>query len=251
MRKLFRNQDGLSRPIIILVIVVLLVIIGAAISQSNKKDNKTNTQSNTSTTTAVVPISSACSKNYNDDNLCRFANYTDLANHQYIATGSAIASSGAKTSFIIENDGKGNSKLVFGVNGKQLSQITLNGYVYIQTGVNTTWQEYPASSAGAAAIKNPANGFSLNFNTSTPADVSVEKMGITSCGTKTKSTCYKYKVVETSAPGTLQYILFDTHTYLLRQWSAINSTTKEQIEINFSYIGIPITKPSPVKQATN
>ena len=186
-------------------------------------------------------------KAYNDSNLCAFANHTNIASQQYVAIGTATTGSGTSSTFTVSNDGKGNTEVTYGSNGQEVSSISLDGVTYVQEGTGTTWLEYSSGAVGATAVPNPTSGFDLNFNSSTPAGVTVTKEGTSACGSLS---CYGYKVVDVATPTTTAYVYFDTHDYLLRHWTSNDTTTGVSVNLTFSYKTVTITKPSPVQQIT-
>jgi len=231
---------------VIIAIIVVLVGGGVVAYEATKKSTP-NSPTTVSQKASTATVASACLKSYNDSQLCAFAEHTNIASQQYVAIGTATIVNGTSPTFTVSNDGKGNREVTYGYNGQEISSITLNGITYIQEGSGTTWLEYTASSTVAASAPNPTSGFDLNFNTSTPAGVSVTKVGTSACGSLT---CYDYKVVDVATPTTTAYVYFDTHDYLLRHWTSSDSTTGVNVNLTFTYKSVTITKPSPVQQIT-
>ncbi len=247
MRKLSANQRGIAQLYIIIAVIVVLAGGGIIAYQATKKSTPNSPTSNSAKTTTAT-VSSACLKSFNDSALCAFAEHTNIASQQYVAIGTATTGSGTSSTFTVSNDGKGNSEVTYGSNGQEISSITLNGVTYVQDGTGTTWLEYSSSTLGTTTtVPNPTSGFNLNFNTSTPAGVTVTKVGTSACGSLT---CYGYKVVDASTPTTTAYVYFDTHNYLLRHWTSSDTTTGVNVNLTFSYKSVTITKPSPVQQVT-
>jgi hypothetical protein len=250
--KVTKNQTGLGQVAIIIIVLVGLAVVGLivwSLTKSNKPTNSTNTantSSNHPNIAASPAESSACLQAYNDSALCAFAEHMDVATLNYEATGTATSSTGTTSSFTIQNDGKGDKDMVYSANGKQISYIILDGQTYIQDGSGTTWLEYTGAASSSADVPaDPTSGFTLNFQNSTPASVQVTKEGTATCGSLT---CYKYKVIETSAPTTTTYVYFDTSSYLLRQWTYSDSSDGAAVNLTFTYPAVVISKPSPVQQ---
>jgi hypothetical protein len=246
MSKLSKNQKGIAQLYVIIAVIIVLAAGGVIAWQATKKSTPTAPSSTASANTATV--SSACLKSYNDSALCAFAEHTKIADQQYVAIGTATSGTGTTSTFTVSNDGKGNTEVIYGSNGQEISSISLGGITYIQVGTGTTWLEYSSSTLGSAGVApNPTSGFDLNFNTATPAGVTVTKKGTSACGSLT---CYGYKVADVSTPTTTTYVYFDTHNYLLRHWTSNDTTTGVSVNLTFSYHLVTIAKPSPVQQVT-
>jgi hypothetical protein len=247
MTRLSSNEKGVGGSLVIIVIVVVLAVAGVITWQLTKKSpSSTPTSSSVSAKTASsAAVSSACLKQFNDNSLCAFAEHTNISSQQYVAMGTATSATGTKSTFTVKNDGKGNTEVIYGSNGQQLTSISLDGVTYIQSAPGGTWYEYSGSSlSSATSVPNPTSGFNLNFTTTTPAGVKVTKIGTASCGSLS---CEEYKVVVASAPTATQYVYFDTSDYLLRQWAS-NEPGGVSVNLTFSYPAVTITKPSPVQQ---
>ena len=237
-----KDSKGISRPIIIALIAIVLVIIaGAVIWQLTKKSSPGGSAATTPTPTAVA-VSSSCMKTFNDNTLCAFAEHIKLSAMEYVATGTAANAAGASSTFTVKNDGQGNKELTYSKGSEQISAITLDGVTYLQEGAGTTWSQYSAGNAPAAA--NPVGSFNLNLDTASTAGLTVTKEGTSACG---NLTCFGYKVVDASDPGGTAYIYFDNHNYLLRHWTSHNTKTEISVDLALSYPTVNISKPSPVQ----
>jgi hypothetical protein len=250
MSRRIRDEKGLSKILIIVIIAVIIILVatGLIIWQLTKKTSTTTTTK--AATNSSVVVSSACMKAFSDKTLCSFAGHTNIGSIAYIATGTAVNGSGVKSSYTVKHDGKGNTSVNYSTNGEQVSSIVLNGATYMQMGAGTTWLTYSSSSttsAALAAVPNPVSGFNLNFNQTTPAGVTVNKVGTVTCGSYN---CYKYQVKTAASPTRTQYVMFDTTNYLLRSWTYSDSTSGISVDVGFSYQSVTIVKPSPVKQIT-
>lgn len=246
MPKLTKNESGIGYVFIIILVVVVLAAAGLIAWKVTKKNSNPSTSSTAATAKTVsnTAVSSACMKAYNDSALCAFAGHTNLSTQSYVATGTAVNSSGVHASFTSQSDGKGDTSVVYSSNGEQLSSISLDGNTYVQSSPGTTWIEYSKNSLGSAAVPNPTSGFDLNLNNSASKQVTVIKDGTTACG---DLTCYKYQVEDPSTPDAIEYVLFDTSSHLLREWISNNSSTGEAVSVSFAYQSVNITKPSPVE----
>lgn len=247
MPALKNDERGVGSIVIIGIAVVVLAIAGVTVWKLSSKKTTSSTASTTATTKSVstVAVSSSCLKAFHDSSLCAFANHTNISSQQYVATGTATSSSGTKSTFTVENDGKGNTDVAYGSNGKQISSISLDGVTYVQSAPGSTWLGYAGTGLGAASsVPNPTSGFNVNFTSSTPAGVSVTKVGTAACG---KLSCNEYKVVDSATPTTTEYVYFDTQDYLLRQWTSNDTSTGVAVDLTFTYQPVTIAKPSPVQ----
>ncbi len=249
MSKISKNEKGIGAILLTVLIVLLVVVVAGTIYELTKKPAKTATVT-TTTKTATTPsgqYSATCYSAFHDKALCTFANHTNISTQQYVATGTTTSATGAQSTFTVKNDGMGNSQISYTNSGKTINEISLDGKVYIQTSAGGTWLEYDNASLGASTVPNPTSGFNLNFQTSTPAGVTVTSQGTAACG---NSTCDKYKVITNSNPNATQYVYFDTSSYLLRQWTSSDASTGIKVNLTFSYEPVTIQTPSPVQQIT-
>lgn len=165
---------------------------------------------------------------------------------QYEAAGTVTTSSGTTYTFTDEHDLSGNKDLSYTSGTKQISIITLNGIIYYQDGTGTIWYEY-ASGNAPSSLTDPTGSFNFDFTAATKAGLSVTKEGTATCGSLT---CYEYRVTDTTDPGGIAYIYFDTSSYLLRKWTSTNSVTGLSSNMTFTYPSVTIAKPSPVQVVT-
>jgi hypothetical protein len=244
MTKLSDKQMGVSRIIVVVAVIVVLAAAGVLTWALTKKSSNNNTTPPTST----VAVNSNCQNYYHDSTLCAFANHISLSTYAYSASGTATGSSGTQYSFTFKNDGKGNREIIYTANNEQISAIILSGAEYIQSGSGATWLEYSGSSLGSVQnVPDPTSNFNLSFTTTELAKYSFNKVGTVACGSLS---CVKYKVNILASPAIVQYVYFDTSSYLLREWSYNNPATGVSVTSNISYSAITISAPSPVQQVT-
>jgi hypothetical protein len=246
MSKSSKSESGLGQILIVAIIVVVLAVAAIVIwSLTRSPNNKSSANTSTSSTAAV---NSNCQNYYHDSTLCAFANHVGLSTYAYTSTGTATSSSGAQYNFTFKNDGKGNREIIYTDNGEQISAIMLDGAEYVQSSTGTTWLEFSGSSLSTATpVPNPTSSFNLSFTSAELAKYSFNKEGTAACGSLN---CVKYKVNILASPDIVQYVYFDTSSYLLREWSYSNPTTGVSATINISYPTVTITAPSPVQQVT-
>jgi hypothetical protein len=199
-----------------------------AILTSNSSDSSTNNNPanpGLSTKATTPAVNSACYNIYKDNNLCQFFATTPLSQVAHTETSNYNFGTGQDT-IVYEIDGKGNSSLTLTSNSLSVSSVDLNGEVYLEPWGSTTWSEYSASDAPAAAttITNPDSSLSLIQGAN---GVTYSSMGTDSCGASLM--CYKYRVSDTNKPGVNQYIWINTTSYQLQEWSySTPATTSTQ-----------------------
>lgn len=232
----------------VVVIVVVLAAIGFAGWKVFSSKNTTNNKNSTSSTPATASnsaVETACNKEVNDKVLCKFASHFSLAN-SYKATITSTDPSGTVSKIELENDSKSNSSMVTkDASGKETAAfITLNNSSYIKNEADGTWTKY-TSSASTTTTK-PTSDIKVDTNDITNNNTtSYKNLGTEKCGSLT---CYKYQVIDTTAPGTTQYIWFDNKNYQMQRWSSKDSSGST--DMSFSYQSVNITAPSPVHDFT-
>ncbi len=242
MKNFRHNQQGIAH---IIILVLALIVIGAVAGVGYEVMSKARTSSNSTTSTTAVKtntaIDSKCLATYHDNNLCRFStNASALNNSSYVASLTIESPSGETSTIALKNDGKGNTELTTTGGGQTFNTISLNGNSYIQTGGSSTWTEYPAGVQSPTLQVNPSS--KLDLATDTP-NLTFKAIGKSACGSLS---CYKYQLTDSSTPDKTQYILFDNHSYLLREWQASDSTTGK-VDMKMNYQAVNITAPSPVQ----
>lgn len=238
MLNLKKEQSGVGHVVIIAGIVVIAVIAFVGWKVSGGKS--------TSSTTASKAVASACEKEINDKNFCKFAaSYTLTASYE--ATVDSTDASGAKTSMILKSDSKSNSSIVTTEAGKETAAyISLDGDTYFKDESTGSWTKI-AGSKTAPAINSPTSDIKLNTSdfaaTSTISYkfIAKEKVG--------KLNCFKYQVVDKSTPATIQYVWFDDKNYQMQKWSTQDSTGS--MEMTFSYKSVTISAPTPISTSSS
>jgi outer membrane lipoprotein-sorting protein len=66
-------------------------------------------------------------------------------------------------------------------------------------------------------------------------------LGKEACG---KLTCFKYQVIDSTAPATTQYLWFDTKDYMMQRWSFKDANSSS--DMVFTYQAVTIKAPSTV-----
>lgn len=247
MTRLSESQSGIGRKVIF-IIIILLVIAGVVTWRlsANSSTNRNGSSPSVSTNN-VSNDSSPCLNAYHDSILCAFALHSNILSYSYIATGTAITTSGTTAGFTVKNDGKGNHEVVYIANGEQYSSITFAGTRYVQLGVGAAWTEYSNGSPTNSSVPDPTSGFNLSFTNASSHQYSFINEGTTACG---NLNCNDYKVTLLAEQSITQYVYFDTGSHLLRKWTYSDPSTGVSVVMTVDYQSVKITKPSPVQQVT-
>ena len=235
-----KNQRGLAHIALAAIIVVIATAIGVAAWRISAS-NKTSTGGNKPVTNKAVQ--SACLKEINDANLCKFAaNFTLNTPYKAVATVTGSSSDGTMT---ILTDGKGNTSLSSNAGGQQLDSITLDNSTYIKDASSGTWMKYTSSASTDSS--NPANNLKISTSDLTNGGtISYKALGKEACGSLT---CFKYQQIDKSNTTATQYVWFDDQNYQLQRFSYSDPTTGTT-DMTFTYQAVNITAPSPVTNAS-
>jgi hypothetical protein len=247
-KSLRRDERGMAHLLLVVLAVVVLAAIGfVGWKVMNSKSNKPATVSNSATTSGTTGAASSvsststyttCLAQYHDTNVCHFAEAAAASPIDKTAYKATLTSTqnGATSTITFSQDGKGNNSLSTsgGTSGTSLNSITYAGVMYVQNG--SVWIKYPSSSTPPTTDPSSDLSFMGSLDKTTFTKVDTE-----ACGSLT---CYKYQIKD-AATGT-SYVWFDTHSYLLREWSA-NDPTSGAIDMKLSYQPVSISMPSPVE----
>jgi hypothetical protein len=248
MKRLIKDERGISRMLVIGGVVIVLVVIGIVVWSLTKSTSKTNSSSSNASTTANNSELTACINAYHDSELCSFAGNLNIFDTAWTSTGIASNSNGS-ANFVMKNDGKGNNQISYTTASQQVSEITLSDNEYVQIGAGTTWTEYPvgSSSIPSSVLSNPQQYFNLSIAGKTASEYTFTKIGTAACGS---NNCVEYQLGVVAKPNLTQYLYFNPSTHMLTKWVYSNSATNGSINITFTYGPVNITEPSPVQQAT-
>lgn len=239
------DERGIAHVLMFVLVIVVVAAVGFVGWEvmNHKQPAKTKTPLDAQTTGTKPSSSDAyavCQTHYHDSSLCHFVSAETVQPLDKTAYKATLTSTqnGSNSSLVYEQDGKGDNALTTGdgAAGSALNSETVNGVLYVQNG--SEWIKYPTS-ADQPPTQDPASDLSFM---SALASTKFTKVGSEACG---NLTCLKYSFTDSSAPGTTNYVWFDTHDYLLREW---NSTDKSgnTADMKLSYQAITIKVPSPV-----
>ncbi len=231
-----KNQSGIAHLMIIIGLVVIAVIAAVAWKVSSSKST---------TTVASKAVQSACEKEINDKNFCKFAASFTL-NTSYEATITTVDTAGATSSMTMQSDTKNNSSIVSRADGKETAAyVSLDGDTYFKDESTGSWTKI-AGDKTKPTVTSPTSDIKIDTtdltakNTTTYKYLSKEKCG--------SLNCFKYQIVDTAATGTTQYIWFDDKNYQMQRW--YSKDANGSTDMSFTYKSIKISAPSPVSDTS-
>lgn len=235
MFKRISNQKGLAHLPMILIGAAVVVIIGLAAWHVSSSGSG-------SKPTVDKEAESACLKEVNDKNLCKFAaSYNAKAAYKAVIT--STSSDGTSTSNL-STDGNDNTAMTISQAGNEVSaSVVLNGDTYIKDETQNTWIKYPKDNTSKPDTANPTSDIKIDSSDLTAKNtITYKYISKEACG---KLSCFKYQVVDTTQKDLTQYLWFDDKGYQLQKWSSSDSSgTTEMV---FTYAKVTITAPSPSK----
>lgn len=249
MKSIRKRQDGFAHILIAVIVLIVAAAAGFCVWKFvlNKNEEPAAVKNATpAVATAARAAESACMTKYNDHDLCNFvaaetASPFDKAATVITMTGT---SNGTATNIVIKSDGNGNTETTMTGGGQTYNAIDLNHISYYQSEADGPWMTYGASTDTtdtSTSSDSGLTGFLDSLNTTT-----YTKVGQEACGTLT---CLKYQVVDSTQVGTTLYAWFDTHDFLLRQFSQSDSSGSFTMAIAYQAVTIPT--PSPVQDMSS
>jgi len=182
----------------------------------------------------------------NDKDLCKFvSNFKGLEN---MSAKSVTMIDGKKTESTMEIQGTDKSHITSSVGGKEESNyIAIGSTTYMKDYSDNKWWKLTIDTKDSSASGKTdwKAEFEKSVNDSTDK-TTYKKIGKEACG---NLTCLKYQVIDPQITDSTEYIWFDTKNFSLRK---TQSETKGVLtETTFTYDGVNITAPSPVKEMTS
>jgi outer membrane lipoprotein-sorting protein len=241
-----KNEQGVAHLVLIVLVVVVLAAIGGAawrVSSSKKNDKKPATAANSQTAKVAADseVETACLKEVNDKNLCKFAASYKIDGVAFRAVIDSTSDMG-KSVMTMEVDGKNNSSVTTTQDGKeQAAFVTLNNTSYVKDADGSAWTKYPPAESVPGA-GNPIGDIKVDSKNITEGNtISYKPLGKEACG---KLTCYKYQVVDSKNPTQTQFLWFDTKDYQMQRFSF--KDPQGETDMTFEYKSVTIKEPSPV-----
>jgi uncharacterized protein (UPF0333 family) len=240
-----KNSRGIAHIAILLVVIVIATIGGIGYYVYSK--NSSSAVSNA--TPAQKQAADACNTLYNDKDLCKFASsYSGKGPYKATFTNKDASGATTLTTFSVATNGDYNTKIT--QNGTEVTASTsINGETYIKDEASGSWTKYPKADSSAPSAISPTSDLKIDTNeASKPADqrITYKNLGKEACGS---STCFKYQIIDPSAPHTTSTVWFGTKDYQLHQWDYVNADGNHSSG-TFTYTAVTIPVPSPVKDAS-
>lgn len=238
------QQRGSTHLLLILAIIVIAIIIGAGwlvYTRTIGKKTLATVASSAQNAAVATVAQDQCNAKYHDSDLCSFI--AAEAAQPYDKTSAVVTmtttTDGQPVNIVLSQDGKGNNELVSTGGGVSIDSITLNGVLYTKAAGQSVWTKYP-STTGAPTQATPDSNLSFLASLN---NTQFTKIGNAACD---GATCLKYQFTDNLNAGATQYLLFDTHSHLMREYSSTGGTYGN-MDIKIAYQKVTITMPSPVQ----
>jgi hypothetical protein len=247
---LHKHQSGVAHLVIILVVVVLAVVGGAGyVVLSKNKDKISDASTKLIDTAASKQLNSACIKEIDDKDFCRFASNWSLATNYT----TVITTKGADGTNVmkLETESSDKTSMTTTTDGKETAAyITIGKTSYTKDYTDNKWTKYTSTDTDSSADTDVKSEIKIDdftdSDTSTVAKTEYKKIGKEACG---NLTCFKYQIIDPDDQMNTQFIWFDDEDYLLRKYTG--NTIDETFEMVLSYTKVTVKEPSPVKEAPN
>lgn len=240
VKRVRKQEDrGISKVVIIVVAALVLSVGGAFIFLSQKGSLPMGMGG-----IVKAPLNPNCK--YNDPDLCKFVNNWQGMS-QYSVSYVSTSPDMGKMEGLYEIDGETKFHMMSSQDGKEnYNMISIGDTTYTKDySDNKWWKQTLQKTEEDSSVESVKEEF--DFGDNTEEDTTTYKaLGKEPCG---NMTCFKYQVVMTDINDTVEYIWFDDKEYLLRKQRSEgpNNTVSES---TFSYSGVRISEPSPVKEGT-
>lgn len=237
MKTPIKNQQGIAHIALVVIILAVLGVIGFAgyTVVKGKKDG------GVSNSVAKAVAEAKCEEE--DKNICKFQ--AGWKAQEYYTIVSKTSGDGVNSESTYRTEGE--DKFHLTASGETpYEMIVIGDTTYTKASTGTWWKK--------TTKKEEVKQFSDSYDFDTededttsdePKDTTTYKaLGTEPCG---KLTCYKYQVIDSSAPDDKSFIWFDTKDYQLRKTrdEAKDGTVSES---TFNYDKISIKAPTPVKE---
>ncbi len=223
---------------LILILAVVVALGGAGYYVFSKQKNLTTETSQASRD----ELEAACKKELADEIFCKFASNWSLdEDYQSIMTSSDTDGIVITT---FENQGQDRSKVTSSKNGVEVSAfISIGNTAYVKDLGDNSWFKY---SSDAPISEDLGEGLNFDFTSVGEENDPTQytQIGKDACGLLT---CFKYEITDPNDPSAGTTIWFDDADYKLRRM--LSATTDATTELSFSYGGVSIEEPTPIKEA--
>lgn len=241
-KKVIRHKNtfktrGFSKVMVIGIVAVILVAGGAFFFMSQQKGGS-------SLPSLVKPaLNPNCE--YKDPELCKFINNMQSHNEYSVTTTSEY--DGMKSESLMELSGEGKFHMLTKQNGKEVSNmISIDNTTYtLDYSDNKWWKQSLSpeiSGTPESELKDQYTFKEEDFKDTTTYKFIVKE----ACGNKN---CFKYEMISPEAGNAKMFLWFDDSEYLMRKM-LIETPGEGNSESIYTYEGINIKVPSPVKEGT-
>lgn len=233
--KLLTYERGKSKVLILVVIILIMAGLGGLFLFSQK--------TGVSLPGMKAALNPNCSRN--DPELCKFLNNWQGQKHYSVASTSSFGGSSMET--IYEVAGTDTFHMITKQGGKERSNvITMGDTTYTLDYADNKWwkQTYKEDTTETA---KPEMEIKTEFDEQGTEDTSNYKfIAKEACG---DMMCFKYQIIDSTSDSSIQYLWFDDKEYLIRKMK-IQDKENGMMESVYTYGGVNITVPSPVKEGT-
>jgi Tfp pilus assembly protein PilX len=232
-----RSQRGIAHLVLIIIIFAVLGLIGfAGYKVVSGKDGEKAADS-----IARKAAEAACTET--DKNICKFQ--SSWKEQKYYTLKSKTTADGQTSESTYQAEG--DKRFHMTLSGEMAYEIIVIDNDTYTKAANGTWWKQTNKPEEASKY---AQDFDFDDNDSDSSSeepkntTTYKNLGKEACG---NLTCFKYQVVDSSAPNDKEYIWFDTKDYQLRR-TLSESSDGTVSDSTFSYEKISIKVPSPVKE---
>lgn len=236
MKKLRTDSHGMTQLALVIVGIVVLASIGFVAWRIVDKEKVEDAAKSTS-----EKLNAECTDN--DKDICKFfASYKALDTFKVDVV--SIGADGKKSTALFESDGKDRTRILNSGENANLEMIIIGKATYTKAANGTWWKQMQEDDKPSdrgelykSALKEPT------ADAPGSEQFQYKKLGTEACG---DLTCFKYQVIDPKQHGQTLLIWFDTKDYQLRRQTIEDKDSKS--EQTFTYTGITIKEPSPVRE---
>ena len=249
MKKTFMSDQRGAGHLIIVVIVALVIVAGAGYLVYSKQNKKSDTAETASLANIASSkeVQDACLDELDDKDFCKFASNWAGTEGSFTTTITSENSDG-KTVTVMKTENEKRSSYVATTDGTETSAfVALDGVSYVKDYSDGVWTKYTLDDSSVSSQTNVKDDFSVDEFTDDTADdstVTYKKIGKEACGSLT---CFKYQIIDSTAPDTEEFVWFDDDSYVMRRMSTKDSSGSFDMVI--TYGKVTISAPSPTKDA--
>jgi outer membrane lipoprotein-sorting protein len=230
---------GISKSIVLVIIAVLLLAGGGFYFMSQKGVGVSNPLSGM--------MGRALNPNceYKDPDLCKFFNnFKELKNYSMV---SSAKYGGESIESRFEMVGEDKTHMMSSQGGKEMmNTITIGDSTYTKDLTDNKWfkQTYKKDPTITPIESDSKIKDTFDDKKQMMDKTEYKALGKEACG---NLNCFKYQIISSGDEGSTNYIWFDDREYLMRK-EEITDKDGNTSTSTFSYDGVSISVPSPVKE---